>query len=526
MRTGLDNSESLLRKHDQLFRDDLSRVARPELEESYRRLVLLYELGRQICSENDETKVVSTILSAVSRLLTAERGFLALREGGQLKAAGCFGMELGEDAATWTVSHSMLRRVVESGEAVLTTDAGQDASFGKSNSVDLHQIRSVVCCPLGREPAVRGLIYVDNRMSRGAFSESDLEFLTALSHYALLAVESAETHRRIGAARELAEARWRALREESREKTGALFSDARMVELHQQTVRAARSDAPVVLVGETGTGKEVFARLIHQHSRRSAGPFVAVHAGALAPSVVESELFGHEKGAFTGAHERRMGRFELAAGGTLFLDEVQDIPLEVQVKLLRVLEQRTFERVGGNRTVEADVRLVCACNRKPQELVDCGRLRQDLYYRLNVICLEIPPLRERGSEVALLARHFLERCGSNKRLTPDAEACLAAYPWPGNVRELRNAMEALVAMVDGDLIRSSDLPARMRDGAGGNAGSGVNAAFEPLGEVVTRVEREHLQRALELAGGNAERAIRMLHISRAKFFQRKKEFGL
>jgi DNA-binding NtrC family response regulator len=311
------------------------------------------------------------------------------------------------------------------------------------------------------------------------------------------------------------------LRREMAGRSDIIGMSAPLVHLYGQIRKAARKDVPVLLVGETGTGKEVFARALHACSPRAQGPFVAVNVKALPHTLIEAELFGHEKGAFTGADRRRLGRFELARGGTLFLDEVLDIPLDVQPKLLRALEQQTFERLGGTNLVRADARLVCACNRSPEEAVAGHQFREDLYFRLNTVELTLPPLRERREDIIPLTTHFLQRCQSEKTFEEDALQHLVTYRWPGNVRELKNCIEALDALVDGPIIRREDLPARFLQTprAGG-------VEFEPLGSAVARLERSHIVRALELAGGNSERAIALLKISRAKFFERKKEYGL
>lgn len=515
--------EIVLSAADAPFAVDTAAIPPSDLASSFRRLVLLYDLGRQIWGETEDQDVFEAILSAVSELLDVERAFIALVVGGSLVPRRTYGIVLTGEVDQWPVSTTMLRRVLQEGVTLLATDAVHDAQYAKVRSIDLHNIRSVMCCPLGTHPEPKGLIYVDNRLSSGAFSRADLEFLRALSHYALLAIENSEQRSRMSSERELAEARYDALSGELAAGTQLVGVSSAIVELYGQTKRVARTDIPVMVVGETGTGKEVFARLIHECSPRAGGPFVAVHVGSLSKAVVESELFGHEKGAFTGADRRRVGRFELASGGTLFLDEVLDIPLDVQPKLLRVLEQRTLQRVGGNEVVETDVRILCACNKSPELALQEGLFREDLYYRLNSVTLEIPALRERREDIVPLLHYFLEQFGSDKAFDEQAIACLKAYEWPGNVRELKNCVQALDALVDAPVVRRQDLPARMRADALGAPGT---SAFEPLSDVLAHVEREHILRAFEVAGGNNEEAIRLLGISRAKYFQRKKLYGV
>jgi two-component system response regulator AtoC len=290
-----------------------------------------------------------------------------------------------------------------------------------------------------------------------------------------------------------------------------------VLEMIQQV---APSRATVLIQGPSGTGKELVAHAIHQLSPRKNGPFVAVHCAALATNLLESELFGHEKGAFTGAVERRQGRFELADGGTLFLDEIGEIDATVQVKVLRVLEERSFERVGGQKTLTTDVRLLAATNRNLAELVQEGRFREDLYYRLNVVTVQLPPLRERIEDVPALVTHFLaEYARENnkpvKELTQDAMAALLAYAWPGNVRELRNYIERAVVLSKGDRITLRDLPPALRDAATGGGEGGLAAAKLVKAELtIEEAERQMIVRALKETNGNRTEAAKRLGISR------------
>jgi transcriptional regulator with GAF, ATPase, and Fis domain len=502
---------------------DAAAIPPGRLHESFNRLVLLYGLGQQIYVADDPDQVFARILEAVAALLKIERAFVAVVSDGRLIPRAVHRIDLQGDVAAWPISRTMLDRVISQGISLLTTDATKDTQYGHVRSVDLHNIRSAMCCPLGSRRAPRGLLYVDNRLSTGAFSRSDLEFLTALAHYGSLALNNAEARRAIASERDLAEARFEAFRREIAVHGDIVGVSTPIVHLYGQVRKAARKDVPVLLVGETGTGKEVFARALHACSPRAALPFIAVSIKALSQTLVEAELFGHEKGAFTGADKRRLGRFELAKGGTLFLDEVLDVPVDIQPKLLRVLEQRTFERVGGNDCITADVRIVCACNRNPEAAVARGAFREDLYFRLNAVTLEIPPLRERRADILPLLQHFLRQCRSDKVFEDEALQCLVRYPWPGNVRELKHCVEALDALVDGQRVGREDLPSRFRQSP---VGKGEDLWFEPLSSLVARVEREHILRAIERSGGSSEKAIALLKISRAKFFERKKGYGL
>lgn len=305
---------------------------------------------------------------------------------------------------------------------------------------------------------------------------------------------------------------------------GMIGRSPAMVEVFETIKQVAPSKATVLIEGESGTGKELAARAIHHLSPRASAKFLAVHCAALTPELLASELFGHEKGAFTGAFERRIGRFEQARGGTLFLDEIGEIDAATQVKILRVLGEHTFERVGGSQTIQTDVRLVAATNKNLARLVADGKFRDDLYFRLHVVPITMPPLRERKVDIPLLVESFLktsaaENSKPHRELTPDAMAAILDYDWPGNVRELRTAIEHGVVMATGPLISLRDLPATLRTTAGASpvADSGLN-----LHETETAL----ILRALEDCGGNRTSAAEKLGISRRTLHRRLNELNI
>ncbi|MGH7409300.1 MAG: sigma-54 interaction domain-containing protein, partial [Candidatus Methylomirabilales bacterium] len=285
---------------------------------------------------------------------------------------------------------------------------------------------------------------------------------------------------------------------------------------------------------ESGTGKELVARAIHYASLRADGPFIAVNCAALPDTLLESELFGHERGAFTGADRQKRGRFELAAGGSLFLDEIAELSLSVQAKLLRVLQEREFDRLGGTTTLKADVRLVAATNRDLERAVEAGQFRADLYYRLNVFSVHLPPLRERGEDVLLLAEHFVRELGlrlgkGEAGLSREAREALLAHPWPGNIRELQNALERALIMTDGRLISAADLgliPPRDRDGAGVGGGQAAGTPAQGFGGSLADWEKQIVVDVLEKAKGNKSRAARLLGLTRSQLYTRLKRFDL
>jgi len=311
-----------------------------------------------------------------------------------------------------------------------------------------------------------------------------------------------------------------------------IIGDSQVMKEVLDVVRqVAPSRATVLLLGESGTGKELVARAIHQLSPRARARLVTVHCAALAPTVLESELFGHEKGAFTGAHERRIGRFEEAQGGTLFLDEIGEIDASLQIKLLRFLGERTFERVGSNKTLVADVRLVAATNKDLQAMVVAGTFREDLYFRLRVVPIQLPPLRERSGDVPLLAQHFLrEAARENEKpvraMTQEALQALTAYDWPGNVRELRTAIEHAVVLCRGETIGLRDLPASIRSGTEAGRSRPPGRLLDQGDLTVKDAERELIIRALKESGGNRTLAARRVGMSRRTLHRKLHQYRL
>jgi len=316
-----------------------------------------------------------------------------------------------------------------------------------------------------------------------------------------------------------------------------LTRDPSMLELLALADRAAATDATVLITGESGTGKELLARRIHDRSPRAAEPFVVVNAAALPESLAESELFGHEKGAFTGAEARHRGRFELADRGTLFLDEIGELSEALQAKLLRALEERAIERVGGSGTIAVDLRLVAATNRDLAREVAAGRFREDLYYRLNVVALHLPPLRARAGDLEILVPRLIDRLAARSGLaalpvSPAALAALEAHAWPGNVRELRNALERALIAAGGNRIERADLPPLVTPSGGGphgaepaGSGAATPVSEEPPLSLAER-ERQAILEALEQTSGHRERAAQLLGISVRTLYNRLKEYGI
>lgn len=302
-----------------------------------------------------------------------------------------------------------------------------------------------------------------------------------------------------------------------------------MEEVHQ----VIPSDSPILLTGETGVGKEHLAKAIHAQSPRSVGPFISINMAAMPENLLESELFGHEKGAFTGAHARKKGRFEIADGGTLFMDEIGELPVNLQVKLLRVLQEKNFERVGGVKPLAVDIRIIAATNRRLREEMARGRFREDLYYRLNVVHIGLPPLRQRKEDIRLLMGHFIKKYAAERHdrapvtgVSPEVDRLLDTYHWPGNVRELENVIERAMILCPGDTLQVEDLPGEFRDSLANTLRLEGIPADARLYETLARVERQMIVRALRMAEGVQSRAAEMLGIGKSGLNQKLKKYGL
>jgi transcriptional regulator with PAS, ATPase and Fis domain len=312
------------------------------------------------------------------------------------------------------------------------------------------------------------------------------------------------------------------------EDLGLVGASSALKKVQDLIKRAASADATVLILGENGTGKEVAARAIHQQSSRHDKAFVPIACSVLSESLLESELFGHEKGSFTGALDRKIGKFEAAQGGTVFLDEIGELNLSTQVKLLRVLQEREFERVGGTEPVRVDIRVIAATNRDLKQAIQSGRFREDLFYRLNVIAVEMPPLREREGDLSLLVRHFLEKQGQKRHhrfegLSQPAMEILKRYRWPGNVRELENLIERIVTLNDDVMIRPEHLPSEIMGGQVSPVNLG--AGFPQTG-VLANMERDVIEKVLKETMFNKRRAADRLGISRPTLYQKLKRYGL
>ena len=308
---------------------------------------------------------------------------------------------------------------------------------------------------------------------------------------------------------------------------GIVASDPGMIGVLETVHKVAPTSATVMIYGESGTGKELIARALHNLSERASKPFISVSAGALPETLLESELFGYEKGAFTGAINGKPGRFEMANGGTLFLDEIGDISPATQVKLLRVLQERRFERLGGTRSIEVDVRVIAATNQDLQQLIADGEFREDLFYRLNVVPITLPPLRQRAGDIPVLVAHFLEKFkAGKKKMSADAMQALVRYQWPGNIRELENTIERIVILTHGDEFQPSDLPAEVRAGANPAERGSSGFVLPDEGVSLEEVELDLIRQALDRSGSNVPKAAKMLGLTAKTLEARMQRLGL
>jgi len=415
------------------------------------------------------------------------------------------------------ISGSVLRHVLDSGEPVLSVDAQDDERFNASESLMVHGIRSVVCAPMKIRNNVLGALYVDWRGTEASLDEDAIELLQAMATQAAVALHGFRLAESLEAENKL-------LREKLTRPVDLIGESKAMGRVFRLMEKILPTDAPALVFGESGTGKELVARALHTGGPRANAPFVAQFCGALPETLLESELFGHKKGSFTGAVSDKKGLFELANRGTFFLDEIADLTLPTQTKLLRVLEEGEFRPVGDTRVVRVDVRILAATNKTMEEELSGARLREDLFYRLNVFTVNIPPLRERGSDVLLLADAFLNRFTQEfglppKHLTGESKDALLDHPWPGNVRELRNVIQRAVLISDDEKISAQDLDLVPL------SGSRVSSDHQGGATSLDGIIRQTVLSRLERYDGNRTHAAKSLGISLRWLQYRLKEWN-
>jgi len=442
------------------------------------------------------------------------RGLITLlHENGEIQIEAADGLEGPSHHIKYRVGEGIIGRVVESGRPVVVPRVSKEPAFlnrASKRSEAAKEELSFVCVPILLSRRAVGAIGVDLKYRADRDYDRTVQFLNIVASSVAQAIK---IQRLIEDDKRRLVQENTQLRQELKERydfSSIIGTSGPVRQMYEQMAQVAGANTTVLIRGESGTGKELVAHAIHYNSPRANKPFVKVSCAALPDSLIESELFGYEKGAFTGAEQRKKGRFELAEGGTLFLDEIGDINLTTQVKLLRVLQEREFERLGSTETIKVNVRLVAATNKDMERAVAAGTFREDLYYRLNVFAIFVPPLRERKADLLLLVDHFLEKFSrehrkSIKRISTPAIDMLMAYHWPGNVRELENTLERSVLMCDGQVIHGHHLPPSLQTAEASNTITRMS-----LADAVGAFEKDLLQDALKTTRGNRAKAARLL----------------
>jgi len=479
----------------------------------------LLKIVEEINSVREKSVLLDRIMDIAMATVNAERGFILLKSDENVKN---FDVVCARNISQDTISSirkpssSVVQRVLSSREPILTMDAQADERFAGAESIVLQQIKSVACTPLVNEHGeVIGAIYIDSHAGAEEFTEETIQFLKAFAKQAAIALETTRVLEKLKMENRTLKRKIE-ITQFFPEMIGKSPPIIRIMEMIRDV---ANSTATVLIEGESGTGKELVARAIHFNSDRSTQPFIPIFCGNLAENLLESELFGHRKGAFTGAIENKKGLFEEADGGTIFLDEIADISPLIQVKLLRVLQEGEFKRVGESQIRKVDVRIVAATNKDLWKEVETGNFREDLYYRLNVIHIQMPPLRERREDIPLLAEHFLRKYATKnkkhlKGFTREALEFLMDYHWPGNIRELENAVERAVILSRGseltpDLFQlTRPRPAIM------------------VGKTLKEIEKEVVLQTLQMTGNNRTRTAEILGVSRRWLQYQLKKWGV
>jgi Nif-specific regulatory protein len=494
------------------------RPAAGETDPVHQGLVLLFKLSNEVGACRTLPELMAKLTGAASEALHADR-VVPITVEGRDELRPWYGRTTGPSAALaeLPISTSVVRHVRKTGEAVLSEVASDDR-FSGSRSIVRNQIQTAICVPLKAAGRELGVIYADRVAPAEPFDRTELEMLAAMAMPVVVAIETIRSAQSLQGERER-------LVDQMKLEHNLLGEHPSIAAVLDLIERVAPTESSVLVVGASGTGKELVARAIHLNSRRSGQAFEAVNCAALAPTLLESGLFGHVKGAFTGAIQDKPGRFELAHEGTLFLDEIGEMPLDSQAKLLRVIEQGELRRVGDTRDRHVDVRIIAATNKQLQQMVADQAFREDLFYRLNIVRIEMPPLRARGGDVDLLIDHFLghfcEKVGRTP-LAPTARTreLLNKYAWPGNVRELKNLMERLAVIVRGDEVKPEDLPPEVCAGVAPPGGTADPTAS------LADLEREHIIRVLGHTGGNKKEAAGILGIDRSTLYSKLKQYGI
>jgi Nif-specific regulatory protein len=518
------------------------------LKRKLQELATLYEISSAISSSLDLEKVTHRVLEILHQKMGMERGTLTLLDDKtkELNIGVARGLEKEEiERGRYRLGEGITGKVVAAGEPMVVPNVGTEPLFLNRTRArgDIKRGNiSFICVPIKLDQKTIGALSVDRLFQENISFEEDVRLLTIISS---MVAQAVRIHQMVEKEKEQLENENILLKRELKKKfrpTNIIGESKRMSDVYASIELVGQTRATVMLRGESGTGKELVAHAIHYNSDRAEGPFIKVSCAALPETLLESELFGYEKGAFTGAAATKMGRFELANGGTLFLDEIGDISSSTQVKLLRVLQEKEFERVGGTETIHVDIRLITATNKDLEKEVRGGKFREDLYYRLNVVPVFLPSLRERKEDVPLLVNHFLkianQENGKNvKYISKEAMDYLMNYSWPGNVREMENAIERGVILCQGDTLTPNLFPIP------GDKSIPVLTAFRPpesysalggpsqepassMTEAVENLEKKMIQRALEETKGNQRKAAKVLSVTERMLGYKMKLYGL
>ncbi|HMF55505.1 MAG TPA: sigma 54-interacting transcriptional regulator [Pyrinomonadaceae bacterium] len=473
-----------------------------------RDLSALMKISTQINSIRDLNELQRRLLELIFEVVPAERGAILLADGQEGEEfESVFGLDRAAGSvAPVRVSRTISSKVLREGVAILSNDVSDKEDFD-AESVIATEIHSLLCVPVTVYEKTLGVIYLYTTDPRERFDQNQLQLVTAISNIAAVALENA---RHV----EWLESENERLRADIQIEHNMVGESARMREVYQFIAKVAPTNSTVLIWGESGTGKELAARAVHLNSPRAERPFVALNCAALTETLLESELFGHEKGAFTGAISQKKGKLEVADGGTVFLDEIGELAAPLQAKLLRVIQEREFERVGGTRPIKVDIRLVAATNRDLAEAAKQGSFRQDLYYRLNVVSFHMPGLRERREDIPLLASYFVkkyaEKCNRKVLgISAEARVRLMQYDWPGNVRELENAVERAVVLGSSERILPEDLPEALLET---EMDVPENTGTNRYHEAVAEVKKQLILKAVEQSEGNYTEAARLLGV--------------
>jgi len=470
----------------------------------------LYEFSERLIHQRDLGELLDALMDAIVEITNADKGFLVLLEGEtvDVKVARNLNKENIADAVG-QLSDSIVAKVIRTRKPVIVSDAMRDDEFAAAKSVMQLKVSSVICVPLLDRGRLIGLIYVGNDSIRDLFQQDTLRVLSVFSAQASLIVANALLLNEMRVDN-------RRLHERLEQyRFGEIVGTSPpMQQVFRKVEKISPTDISVLITGETGTGKELIAREVHARSPRAGKPFITINCGAIPENLLESELFGHVKGSFTGAVANKVGKFQAADGGTLFLDEIGELPLLLQVKLLRALQEKVVTKVGDTRPESVDIRVLSASNRNLEREIKEGRFREDLYYRINVVSLTLPPLRERGDDIVAIAKYLLQKFAAEfssraRSFTPSALGALRKYHWPGNIRELENRLKKAVVLADKALVSAEDLDIRAED----------FAPILPLAQAKEEFQARYINEVLARNNGNRTKTARDLGVDPRTIFR-------